>query len=57
MLLQPTMQGIDDRPTSLVAHALSVLGGMTADLGLDCIQLADARQHLGRKRRLLTSRS
>ena len=45
------MQGFHDRSTSLLPHLLSVVGGVTADVGLDRIELADARQHLGGKRR------
>src|SRR3954452_13099320 len=47
LLMQPGLQRVDDRPTSLVAHPSSVLGRMAADLGLDRIELANARQHLG----------
>jgi hypothetical protein len=52
MILQPPMQGFHDRSTSLLPHLLAVVGGVTADVGLDRIELADAHQHLGGKRRL-----
>ena len=52
MLVQPAIQGLDNRPTSLVAHPPAVLGGMPADLGLDRIEFANAPQHVGRQRRL-----
>jgi hypothetical protein len=38
MRVQPGVQRVDDRPTSLVAHLSSVLGGMAADLGLGRIE-------------------
>src|ERR1700726_1974449 len=46
MILQPGKQGLRDRSTSLLSHLLAVFGWMSADLGLDGIQCADARQHL-----------
>jgi hypothetical protein len=50
MLLQPGMQGLHDRSTSLLPDLPSVLGGMAADLRLDGIQRADLRQHRGGQR-------
>ena len=35
-----------------MAHLPAVFGGVAADLGLDRIKLADAREHLGGQRRL-----
>ena len=45
------MQRLDDRATSFLANLSSVFGGLAADLGLDRVERADARQHLGGKRR------
>src|SRR3954451_23747850 len=52
VILKPDMQGLHDRPTSLVSDPLSMLGRMTADLGLDRIEFTNALQHLGCQRRL-----
>jgi hypothetical protein len=40
MILQPDVQCIDDRAASRLANLLSVLGGVTADLGLREVQTA-----------------
>jgi hypothetical protein len=50
MGLQPGMQGLDDRSTSLLPRPSSVFGGMAADLALDRVQGLDLCQHLGRDR-------
>ena len=52
MRAQPLMQRLHDRSTSLVSNLLAILGGLAADLRLDRIERGNARQHLGRKRRL-----
>lgn len=50
MGLQPVLQGLDDRSTSLLPHVSPGFGGMAADLALDRIKVPDPRQHLGRQR-------
>ncbi len=52
MVVQPNVQGVHDRSTSLLPDLPPVLGRMSADLGFDGIERTDARQHLGGKRRL-----
>jgi hypothetical protein len=52
MILQPAMQGLDNWATSFLADLMPVLGGLATDPGLDRVEPADARQHLGRQRRL-----
>ena len=51
MHMQPVMQRLHDRSTSLLSNLLAILGGLAADLGLDRVERGNARQHLGRKRR------
>ena len=46
------MQLIEQRCTLLLAHALALLSGTTADLLLDAVERADALQGLLRERRL-----
>src|SRR5579863_8787490 len=46
------MQGVHDRSTSFLPRLPSMVSRVTAYLSLDCIELADARQHLGGERRL-----
>ena len=52
VVLQPDMQRLHDRPTSFLPDQPSIVGGMTADFGLDRVEFADAFQHLGGERRL-----
>src|SRR4051812_49748449 len=52
MVLEPDMQGLHDRPTSLLPCLPSIVGRMAADLSLDLVELANAFQHLARQRRL-----
>ena len=51
VILQPGVQSLDNRATSLLANMSSVLGGMAADLGFNGIEFTDFRQHPGGKRR------
>src|SRR5689334_21120901 len=52
VFLKPDMQGLHDRPTSLVPDPLSVVVGMSADLGTQCSACVNTLQHLGSERRL-----
>jgi hypothetical protein len=46
VILQPGMQSLDNRPTSLLPHLPSVFSGMTPDLRFDRVELADACEHV-----------
>ena len=46
------MQGVHDRPASLLPGGEPLLGRTTADLGLDRVEFADPAQHLLRQRRV-----
>src|SRR5438105_1203772 len=52
MILQPDMQGVDNRSTSFLADPSPVLGGLPADFRLDGVEFTDLRQHRGGTRRL-----
>ena len=51
VILQPGVQSLDDRATSLLPHMSSMVGGLATDLGFDRIELADPCQHPGGERR------
>jgi hypothetical protein len=48
MDMQPVMQRLDDRSTSLQLNPSPTLGGLAADRGLDRKERGNARQHLER---------
>src|SRR5262249_40878971 len=50
--LQPGLQRIDDGLRSYLSLRLAHLRGAATDLGLDSVQLADARQRFRRDRRI-----
>src|SRR5689334_4556243 len=52
LLQQPRMQRFHDWPTSRLPHLSSMFGWMAANLRLDRIEIADAREHMQRERRL-----
>ena len=41
LFVEPDMHGLDERPALFMAHALTFLGGLTADAGLVLVQLGD----------------
>jgi hypothetical protein len=44
-VLQPKVQVLDQWPTSLLTNTLTHIGRLTADVGLELVELCDARQH------------
>src|ERR1700712_1893320 len=52
MILQPSMQGVDNGSTSVLADSSPVLGGVPADFRLNGVEFTDLRQHRGGERRL-----
>jgi hypothetical protein len=49
---EPDVHGLNQRPTLLMAHALTFAGGLAADSGLDRVELGDPAQGLLGNRRL-----
>src|SRR5690349_450821 len=45
--VQPVVQGLDERSTSLLPDTPSLLGGLTADLRFDRVEGRDTLQHFG----------
>ena len=41
LLVEPDIQGLDERPAFAISHALTFLGGVTENAGLDRVQLGD----------------
>ena len=50
VLLQPTPQVLDQRPTSFLTDGPTHIRRLAADLGLDLIELGDAGRHCRCKR-------
>ena len=50
--LQPVMQRLDDRSTSLLPDLSPLLGGAAADLSFDPVKCGNSCQHFRRERRL-----
>lgn len=52
VILQPSVQSLDNRATSLLPNPSSVLGRLTTDFCLNGVEFTDFRQHPSGKRRL-----